>query len=309
MSQIITITLNPSLDKSITVPQLVPEKKLRCTSAEVDPGGGGVNVSRALHKLGVKSSAVFLSGGYTGKKLEELLLNEEVDIIALPIKEATRENFVVFDEEKKLQYRFGMDGAAVTEAEWKAVLNYVSEQTAVSYIVASGSLPPGVPVNFFGQLAVLAKKIKAKLIVDTSGEALQYAAKEGLYMLKPNLNELSSLTGKDNLVGEEIVAAARTVISSGGCEIMVVSLGGDGAMLVTAEEQYKVKPPKVTVMSTVGAGDSMVGGILYGLSKGWTYKEILMYGVAAGTAATLHPGTELCKKEDTERIFAGLKQE
>ncbi len=309
MSQIITITLNPSLDKSIVVPQLVPEKKLRCTSAEVDPGGGGVNVSRALNKLGVKSSAVFLSGGYTGKKLEELLLDEGVQIMALPIKEATRENFVVFDEEKKLQYRFGMEGAAVTEAEWKAVLDYVSEQTDISYIVASGSLPPGVPVNFFGQLASIAKTIKAKLIVDTSGEALQYAAKEGLYMLKPNLNELSSLTGKDNLVDEEIVSAARTVIANGGCEIMVVSLGGEGAILVTAKEQYKVKPPKVTVMSTVGAGDSMVGGILYALSKGWHYNEVLKYGVAAGTAATLHSGTELCTKEDTDRIFAILKQE
>lgn len=307
MPKIITITLNPSLDKSITVPQLVPEKKLRCSSSEVDPGGGGVNVSRALHKLGLNSLAVFLSGGYTGKKLEELLMNEEVDIIALPIKEATRENFIVFDEEKRLQYRFGMEGAAVTDTEWKAVLNYVSEQTEVSYIVASGSLPPGVPMNFFGQLAALAKKINAKLIVDTSGEALEFAAKEGLYMLKPNLNELSSLIGKTNLAETEIVSAARTVINSGGCEIMVVSLGGDGALLVTAEDQYKVKPPKVTVMSTVGAGDSMVGGILYALSKGCTYKEILMYGVAAGTAATLHPGTELCKKEDTERIFAMLK--
>lgn len=163
--------------------------------------------------------------------------------------------------------------------------------------------------EFFGQLAALAKQIKAKLIVDTSGDALKHAAQEGLYMLKPNLNELSSLSGKADLAEAEIVEAARMIIGNGGCEIMVVSIGSEGALLVTAEEQYQVKPPKVKVMSTVGAGDSMVGGMIYALSKGWNCKEVLMYGVAAGTAATLHPGTELCKKEDTERIFAGLKQE
>ncbi len=309
MPKIITITLNPSLDKSITVPELVPEKKLRCTKAALDPGGGGINVSRALHKLGVGSTAIFLSGGYTGKKLEELLLEEQVDIVAIPIEAATRENFIVFDEEKKQQYRFGMEGEMVGEAAWQAVLNYVNKATDISYIVASGSLPPGVPVDFFGRLAAIAKRVGCRLVVDTSGEALQYAAKEGLYLLKPNLNELATLVGKKTLLAHEIVGAARAIISGGGCEIMVVSMGADGALLVTAEEQYLVKPPKVTVKSTVGAGDSMVGGMIYALVKQWAYKEMLMYGIAAGTAATLHLGTELCKKEDTERIFEGLKRE
>lgn len=309
MYKIITITLNPSLDKSTTVTELVPEKKMLCAKTSLDPGGGGINVSRALHKLGIESTAVFLSGGYTGKKLEELLLAEQVDLFAITTEAATRENFIVFEEEKKLQYRFGMQGETVSEDSWQTVLDYVNKASDISYIVASGSLPPGVPVNFFARLASIAKRVQCKLIVDTSGEALQYAAKEGLYLLKPNLNELASLTGKTDLTGDGIVLAAREIINRGGCEIMVVSMGADGALLVTAEEQYQVKPPQVRVMSTVGAGDSMVGGMIYALAKKWSYKEVLMYGVAAGTAATLQLGTELCKKEDTERIFAGLNGE
>ncbi len=309
MYKIITITLNPSLDKSTTVTELVPENKMLCAKTSLAPGGGGINVSRALHKLGIESTAVFLSGGYTGKKLEELLLAEQVDLFAITTEAVTRENFIVFEEEKKLQYRFGMQGETVSEDSWQTVLDYVNKASDISYIVASGSLPPGVPVNFFARLAAIAKRVQCKLIVDTSGEALKYAAKEGLYLLKPNLNELASLTGKTDLTGDGIVLAAREIINRGGCEIMVVSMGADGALLVTAEEQYQVKPPQVRVMSTVGAGDSMVGGMIYALAKKWSYKEVLMYGVAAGTAATLQLGTELCKKEDTERIFAGLNGE
>jgi 6-phosphofructokinase 2 len=309
MSNIITITFNPALDKSIAVPQLIPEKKLKCSHVKVEPGGGGINVSRAIHKLGGKSEAVFLSGGYTGKKFEALLLADNIRFVALPIHADTRENFIVFDEFANLQYRFGMDGPQIEEVEWQQVLTYLNQQEDIHYIVASGSLPPGVPTELFGKLAVIAKSKNAKLVVDTSGEALQYAVKEGVYLIKPNLSELSSLYGKEKLAKDEIIAAAQSIIHKGGCEIMVVSMGADGAMLVSGTEHYHVQPPAVTIHSTVGAGDSMVAGITLALANGLSYREALCYGVAAGTAATLNAGTELCKKEDTERIFAQLKQE
>ena len=309
MSKIITLTLNPALDKSIAVPKLVPEKKLKCSHLIIEPGGGGINVSRAIHKLGGSSEAVYLSGGYTGKRFEALLSSENIVSTALPISGDTRENFIVLDESVDLQYRFGVEGPGVNKAEWLQVLQYISKQDDISYIVASGSLPPGVPVDIFGQLATIAKQKNAKLVVDTSGEALQHAVNEGVFMIKPNLAELSSLYGKEKLVQEEIITAAKTIIAKGGCEIMVISMGAEGAMLVTASEIFQVKPPAVTIHSTVGAGDSMVAGIILALYNGWGLKEALYYGVAAGTAATLNAGTELCKKEDTERIFAQLKQE
>jgi 6-phosphofructokinase 2 len=309
MKKIVTVTLNPALDKSIAVPKMIPEKKLRCTDAKVEPGGGGINVSRAIHKLGGETEAVFLSGGFTGKHFETLMAGENIQSVAMPVKGDMRENFVVFDTSSALQYRFGMDGPLVNEDEWMQVLTHIQNETIIDYIVASGSLPPGVPMDYFGRLALIAQQKNAKLIVDTSGEALQHAVKQGVYLIKPNLGELSNLYGKENLNNDEIIIAARSIIEKGGCEIMVVSMGAEGAMLVTKDTQVQVKPPKVVIKSTVGAGDSMVGGMVLALSKGWDLKDILCYGVAAGTAATLNPGTELCKKEDTERIFEELKQQ
>jgi len=309
MKKIITLTLNPALDKSMSVPELVPEKKLRCTDAKVEPGGGGINVSRAIHKLGGSSEAAYLSGGYTGKHFEDLMADENIASKVLPMKGATRENFVVVDTSVNLQYRFGMEGPQVSEQEWQQSLDYIKEQNEVMYIVASGSLPPGVPVDFFGRLAVIAKQKNARLIVDTSGEALQHAVKEGLFLIKPNLGELSNLYGKEKLVKEEVLNAARSIIAGGGCEVMVVSMGAEGAMLITIDKQLQVKPPDVTIHSTVGAGDSMVGAMVLALWNGWSLEDVLYYGVAAGTAATLNAGTELCKKEDTERLFKQLKQQ
>lgn len=309
MSKIITVTFNPALDKSIAIPKLVPEKKLKCSHQKVEPGGGGINVSRAIHKLGGYSEAVYLSGGYTGLQLEALLLAEKMVSTPFPISGETRENFIVFDESANLQYRFGMDGPYVEESETSQILSYIQQQEEVSYLIASGSLPPGVPASIFSQLALIAKQRNARLVVDTSGEALRYAVNEGVFLIKPNLGELSSLYGKEKLEGEEIRTAARSIISKGGCEVIVVSMGPDGAMLITAKEEFSVKPPQVTIHSTVGAGDSMVAGFVLAISNGLSYKEALYYGVAAGTAATLNAGTELCKKEDTEQIFEQLKQE
>jgi 6-phosphofructokinase 2 len=308
MEKIITLTLNPALDKSISVPQMVPEKKLKCSDAKVEPGGGGINVSRAIHKLGGSTEAVYLSGGFTGKQFETLMAAEGIVSIVLPMKGDTRENFVVLDQSSNQQYRFGMQGPEVSEAEWQQALNHIKKQDELAYIVASGSLPPGVPVDFFGRLAVIAREKKAKLIVDTSGEALQHAVKEGLFLIKPNLGELSNLYGKEKLGKTEILNAARSIITSGGCEVMAVSMGKEGAMLITIDQKFEVKPPDVTIHSTVGAGDSMVGGMVLALSKGWPLEDVLRYGVAAGTAATLNSGTELCKKEDTERLFAEMKR-
>ncbi|MCK9401828.1 MAG: 1-phosphofructokinase family hexose kinase [Chitinophagaceae bacterium] len=309
MKKIITLTLNPALDKSISVPKLVPEKKLLCTDAKVEPGGGGINVSRAIHKLGGSSIAIYPSGGYTGKEFDALMAAEHIESVVLPMKGSTRENFVVLDASANLQYRFGMRGPELCEQEWQQALEYIKEQNNIDFIVASGSLPPGVPANFFGRLAMISKQKKAKLVVDTSGEALQHAVQGGLFLIKPNLGELSTLYGKEKLAKEEVVSAARSIIASGGSEIIVVSLGAEGAVLVTKDIALQVKPPDVTIHSTVGAGDSMVGGMVLALSKSWSLADVLCYGVAAGTAATLNPGTELCKKEDTERLFKELKQQ
>jgi 6-phosphofructokinase 2 len=303
MGRIITVTFNPVIDKSTTIPALIPDKKLRCAPPKFEPGGGGINVARAIRKLGGEATAIYLAGGYTGVFLNQLLQNEGVPIKPIEISRHTRENLIVVDTSTNQQYRFGMPGPDISEGEWKTCLRAIEAEPDLDFIVASGSLSPGVPTDIYAQVATLAKKKGAKLIVDTSGEALQKAAVEGVYLLKPNLAELSSLVGKEEIHAELVDDVARELIEKGQCDLVVTSMGPAGALLVTKDEVYTIIPPAVKRRSTVGAGDSMVAGMVLSLAKGWEPSEAARYGVAAGTAATLNPGTELCHLEDVEKLF------
>lgn len=304
MSSIVTVTFSPCIDKSTSIQALIPEKKLKCAVPKLEPGGGGINVARAIKKLGGEARAIFPSGGYTGKFFNHLLEKENIPSIIIETTNETRENIIVLDESTNDQYRFGMPGTELSENEWKQCLKAVEDISNVEFMVASGSLPPGVPLNIYAQLAKIVKNKKAKFIVDTSGDALMHAADEGVYLLKPNLGELSSLAGKNELQQGEIKTIAQGIIAKGSCEVMVVSMGAAGAMLVTNEMAEMIIPPPVIRKSTVGAGDSMVAGIIFYLSQGKSLPEAVKYGVACGTAATMNPGTELCNKKDADLLFS-----
>lgn len=312
MNEIITITLNPALDKSTYVNHVQPEKKMRCKNPFFEPGGGGINVSRAIKKLGGTSCAWFLAGGPPGEKLCELLQEEGVDYKAIRIKHWTRENLMVMEENTGNQFRFGMPGPQVTEEEWRQCLIWLEEMTddeLPKYVVASGSLPPGVPDDFYLQVAEIANRRGFRLVVDTSGEALVKAAGEGVYLLKPNMVELPTLIGKEEVSALEQEQIARQVLNEGKCQVLVVSLGPRGAMLATKGGHISyIVSPAVKQQSAVGAGDSMVAGMVLSLLKGYSQEEMVRYGVAAGTAATMTPGSELCKKEDTEEIYKWLQE-
>jgi 6-phosphofructokinase 2 len=303
MEKIITLTLNPAIDKSTSVKAIVPDRKLRCAAPKFEPGGGGVNVSRALKRLGTSSSAMYLAGGYSGKFYEELLNKEGISSIVVPIESPTRENMIVVDDSANLQYRFGMPGPVIKATEWEQCLKAFDDNTGIEYIVASGSLPEGIPMDFFCRLTALGKKKNIKLVLDTSGEPLKQAIDDGLYMIKPNIGELSSLFGVEDLSEEDAVTAARDIIHKGGCEVMVISMGASGALLITKDEIVKSHAPTVKRKSTVGAGDSMVAGMLHAITQEYTWKQVLQYGIAAGTATTMNPGTQLFKKEDVEKLY------
>lgn len=304
MPSILTITLNPAIDKSTSVAAMVSEKKLSCSTPLFEPGGGGINVARAIKKLGGNATALYLAGGYTGKFFTQLLDKEHIPSEVIEIAAHTRENLIVLDSAANQQYRFGMPGPTVTQNEWEALIHFIEQVDSIDFIVASGSLPQGVPTNIFATIAAIAKKKKAKCIVDTNGEALQAAVAEGVFLIKPNLGELSALVGKETLGPTEIVSAAREVIAKGQCEFVMVSMGPAGAMLVTQNEAITIATPPVKRMSTVGAGDSMVAGIVFSLANGKTILQSAQYGVACGTAATMNPGTELCKVEDAEKLYS-----
>ncbi|KGO92861.1 1-phosphofructokinase family hexose kinase [Flavobacterium subsaxonicum] len=309
IKNIVTITLNPTVDKSTTVENLKPEKKLRCTPPKYEPGGGGINVSRGLARLGIKSVALFTCGGRTGELLEQLLKEENVTTSTIPTAAETRENFIVVDTSHNEQYRFGMPGEDITAAEVKDIAKIIHGLSPTPEIVViSGSLPPGIEPAFIGMLVRELKEKGAKVIADTSGEALTEVLKEGVYLLKPNLGELSTLTGMKDLDNESADEAAKQLIDEGKAEIVVVSLGPQGAYLVSKDESIHVPAPSVKKLSTVGAGDSMVAGMVAILAQGGSHKDMARMGVACGSAATMSTGTGLFTKENAERLYKWLSR-
>lgn len=305
---ILTITLNPCIDKSSTVEKLKPESKLRCTEVVNEPGGGGINVSKALKKLETPSVALFPAGGHNGNMLCSLLKEEEILFHAVDTKVETRENWIVLENATINQYRFTFPGRAVQEETIVTLVDHI-RSFSPTFVVASGSLPPGLPDYFYGLIVKQANAVGAKCIVDTSGPALQALKGKHAYMIKPNISELCKMLNVDRLEKSEVDDAAQQAIFDGYAEIMVVSMGGDGAWLVSKDKKYFCEAPKVTTRSTVGAGDSMVAGITYMLQKEKPLREAIRFGVACGSAATMNEGTQLFKKDDAERLFNLIHQD
>lgn len=305
--QIITLTLNPSLDKSTHFTGLIAEQKIRCENPRYDAGGGGINVSKAIAKLGGNSLCIHTSGGSAGIMLEEIILKDGIENKVIRTQNWTRENFIAFENTTKAQYRFGFPGNEILEDEKQKVIETIKEINT-KYLVLSGSLNEGLPTDFYQTIAEIAKAMGIKVIVDTSGEPLRKVLEKGVYLIKPNIGELAKLIGVEKLELSEVEKAAKTLIENGAAEIVVVSLGTQGAILVSKEQIEFVKAPKVTKKSTVGAGDSMVGGIVWALSQNKTLKEVIQWGVSCGTAATMNEGTQLFKKEDAMWLFEGLQK-
>ena len=301
---IVTITMNPAVDKSTSINKLVPEKKMRCTELITEAGGGGINISKAIKELGGESLAIFPSGGMNGRLLENYLAKQNINFKCIPAEHETRENIVVRETDTNSQFRFVMPGASLSEKEAQACIDMVLHlHPTPTCIVTSGSLPPGLPENFFAKLAKVARQLNARFIIDTSGRPLQLAAKEGVYLLKPNMSELCSLIGREHLEVNEVDDAAMQIIRDGRCEVMVVSMGATGALLVTRDGCEHIPTPTVKKQSTVGAGDSMVAGMVWMMEQGKSLSETVRFGVACGTAATMNPGTQLFKKEDVYRLY------
>ena len=307
MNKIITFTINPALDKSTTVAGIRPDSKLRCTTPIYEAGGGGVNVSRAIKKLGGSSLSVYLAGGPSGIHLRDLITKEGIEQEMLRIEEWTRENLAVTDSVQSQQYRFGMPGPVVSETEWKMALTAIDGLLDEGdYLVGSGSLSPGIPDNFYEKVATIAKNKKVRFILDTSGNALLHGSKSGVFLLKPNLAELSTLCGVKSISTMELEPLSKKLIRDKVCEVLVVSMGPKGALMVTENGTEHISAPIVRPDSTIGAGDSMVAGMVLSLSQGKSFGEMVRYGVACGTAATMTPGTELCRKEDVDKLFKWL---
>lgn len=301
MDPIVTVTFHPCIDVNLSVPSLVPDVKLACTQVQRQPGGGGINVARAVRNLGGKATAVFMAGGVTGDRLGQLLAEEGVPMVVLEVAGETRENIIIRDEKTGLQYRCNLPGPPMPEAALEDLLVLLEKGDGIRWLVVSGSLAPGMGTDIYPRLAALAEQKGMRLVVDTGGEALRAALQSGVYLVKPSLHELLTLTTglRD---GTDIEARAQQLLAERRCEAVIVSLGPDGALLATGKGCQRFPAPGVEVASTVGAGDSMLAGIVLSLDSGMSLERSVAFGVICGTAATLHPGTGLCRPEDVNRL-------
>jgi 6-phosphofructokinase 2 len=305
---IVTLTMNPALDVSSMVDRVVPEHKLRCGPSRFDPGGGGVNVSRAIRNLGGTSVAVYPLGGPTGQAYRGFL--EEVGLLGRVVTIAgnTRESFTVAETTTGEQFRFVLQGPTLREPEWRACLSVVGDHLPVGgFLVASGSLPPGVPDDFYAMLARIAAEHDIRVVVDASGPALEAALDEGVFLIKPSRDELAELVdAAGELDRPEQVEAARSIVVDGRAHAVALTLGAGGAVLVTADDELHLPTPKVEVASAVGAGDAFLAGLVLRLAEGRPLADAFRTAVAAGSATAMLPGTELCRAEDVARMEAEL---
>lgn len=308
MQPILTLTLNPALDLSTRTAAVEPAHKLRCAPPRVDPGGGGINVARVIARFGAGVTALYPAGGATGERLRLLLDAEGVASACIPIAGETRESFSVVEEASGREYRFVLPGPTLSGAEWQACLDRVAGAAAgCALVVASGSLPPGVPQDGYAQVARRLATLGTPLVLDTSGPALAAGLAAGVFLFKPSLRELQELTGATLPDPPSRVAACRALIARGQAGMVALSLGAEGALLVTATQAWAAASVPVKVAGTIGAGDSFLAGLVLRLAAGDPPAEAFRWAMATAAAALLRPGTALCRPEDVHALLPRVR--
>lgn len=305
--RIATLTLNPAIDSACETDRVRHTHKVRTTNERFDPGGGGINVARVIKRLGGHTLAVYLAGGILGDALDSLLDRDGLPRQRLTIADNTRISLAVHERETGREYRFVPEGPCVRELEWRACLAAIDELEC-DYLVASGSLPRGVPDDFYAMVAAITSRRGIRLVLDTSGAELKAALEAGgVLLVKPSLNEMEQLVGRKLHSHAMMEEAASAIVANGQARYVALTMGHEGAMLATAQGTMYLPAIPVEAKSAVGAGDSFVAAMTHALATGKSIEDAFRYGVAAGTAAVLTPGTGLCDAEDMHRLFDEIR--
>jgi 6-phosphofructokinase 2 len=300
---IVTLTMNPALDVSTRTDVVRATDKIRCAETRYDPGGGGINVARVAQALGASVAAVFPAGGPTGGLVTDLLEKAGLPLHRIEIADSTRESLTVDEGSTGRQYRFVLEGPCVTfDEQSRCLVELRGAAASARLVVASGSLPRGVAPDFYQRVADLCLDLGASLILDTSGCGLR-GVTHGAFLVKPSVRELREYVGRPLDTEADQVAAARELIEHGVAKAVTVSLGADGALLVTPTMSQRFPAIPVRVASGVGAGDAMVAAIAVGLTRGWSLSDAVRLGIAAGTAMLMTPGTASPTRSDVDRLF------
>lgn len=306
---IYTLTLNPAIDRELTVAEVQFDSVLSALKSQVDFGGKGFNVSRLLRSMGMPSTALGFIGGRTGDRLQHGLqaLNIATDFVSIPSE--TRTNISIVTEKHDHYIKVNEKGPLVDEPKQRELLDKIASIAAAGdWWVLAGSLPPGVPDSFYAQIIEILNEHQAISILDTTGESLRLGCDAKPFLVKPNAEETQKLTGLPvDTVSQIAIAAVE--LRKMGAQNVVISLGKKGALLQTAEGSWLVHSPKIKEKNPIGAGDSMVGGLVWALSQGYPLKESLGWGAASGAATASMSGTEVGSRALIEELFQQVRYE
>jgi 6-phosphofructokinase 2 len=300
---VLAIALNPTVDISSVAKHVEATHKVRTRESRWHAGGGGVNVARVIKRLGGEPKLLISSGGAAGALVEDSLKRKGISLDILEISGETRIAYTVYEEETGDEFRFVPEGPELATVNLLQAMETV-EHFSGDFIVASGSLPRSVPDEAYARMAAIARKNGVRFILDTSGTPLQVAlnACNNMFLVKPSLREMETYVGHalDRATSEEV---AREILAKGAAQYVALTFGGDGASLVGPEGTERLPAVDVKVRSAVGAGDSFVGAMVWKLEQGAWIHDAFRFGLAAGAAAVLTPGTELCHVDDVHRLY------
>lgn len=305
---IYTITLNPALDRSIWINRTTPDDCNRIEKEQLHAGGKGIDVSRILTSFGVKNKALGFVGGFAGEELEGMLINEGIICDFVKISGRTRTNIIINDMTSGNQTLYNARGPEISAYELMQIIHQVKDLEHPEFVILSGSLPGGVNPEIYRKIIEISKNKGAKVVLDTDGEALRIGMQGCPTIIKPNIHELSRIAGRPLETLEAIIQLAKEMRVEGP-ELILVSMGSDGMLMVCEQGQFLAKPPAVEVKNTIGAGDSAVAGFIHGLTTSDDLKQALKYAVASGTATILQTGTAVCKQEDFHALLAQITVE
>lgn len=297
---IYTITLEPALERTLDVEEFIYDDVNRIIAEERQAGGKGIDVSRVIKELGGYSVALGFIGGYNGREVEGRVINEGIVCDFTPTNGETRTNIVINQRKKTMQTLLSADMSAVSPIEVTAFYSRIKDIPPGSYVVMVGPIPEGLDQSFWAQLITVLKDKHAKIVLDADNEALKRGIDAGPFLIKPNIHELSRLVDKNVREIEEILDQAEPLLDK--VEYLVISMGARGAVGISKKERIHAAPPKVNVKSSLGAGDALIGGLVFALSEGADFGDALALGVSCGTASTLNSGYASCSRSDVFEI-------
>lgn len=304
---ILTVTLNAAIDKRYVVEEVRTGEVNRVKECVYTPGGKGLNVSKPAAIYGAEVTATGFVGGHAGHYIEDALEPFGIKSAFYHMEAESRSCINIWDEKNQLQTEFLEPGFTVTEADFERFLEHFRGLAADADVVTiSGSVPKGLDGTAYQRMVKLVREAGKLVILDTSGKLLEQGIKAAPTMIKPNLDEIRMLTGKDCTDLEEIIEAAK-VLHGRGIRIVTVSLGGDGAVVVSDEGAYRARVPRIHAVNTVGCGDSMTAGFALGLSEGLSIKETLRKASAVSAAAAMREETGFFVQEDMERLLPQIE--